>query len=188
MRAGLALRAPRYRPCIRTLAHARRLRPSRSLQKRVHSYSASGLCPSRSPLLMCCFVHARRLCPSRSPSGAQRAPEPPAFDACCMMMHRRMPPLCHALDYLLPPSFTRRYAFILSKPRSSAASCGAPVGMRAKRSAYECIESGIQGTKSLAGSAEGAAALCRRPRRAIASRRHTEPEVQGRGRPLPPAA
>src|SRR5215212_5441122 len=40
--------------------------------------------------------------------------------------------------------------------------------MRAKRSAHECIESGIEGTKFLAGGAGAAARPCRRPRRATA--------------------
>src|SRR5215212_5908525 len=44
-----------------------------------------------------------------------------------------------------------QHTIIVPKHIGVAACCHPPVGMRAKRSAYECMESGIQGRKSLAG-------------------------------------
>src|SRR5829696_804722 len=60
--------------------------------------------------------------------------------------------------------------------RRYAASSDLPVRMRAKHSAYLCIESGFQRTKSLAGGAGVAAHPCRPPRRRTASIRIQELE------------
>jgi hypothetical protein len=104
--------------------------------------------PLALPCARKCASSARRLRPSRSPLGASHAPKPPAIDVWRMSIAP-----AHASIYM-------------PKHRSLAAGSDLPVGMRAKRSAYACIESGYPGAKPWAGSAEGAAALCRRPRRA----------------------
>jgi hypothetical protein len=64
--------------------------------------------------------------------GAQRAPRPPASDAC-----RTINPSAHASG--------------IPKWASAAACSNLPISMHAKRSAYSCIESGFQGTQSSAG-------------------------------------
>jgi len=60
------------------------------------------------------------------------------------------------------------HAFGMPKCMYAVACAHLPVSMRAKCLAYRCIESGIQGTQSLAGGAGGAAAPGRPPRRRTA--------------------
>jgi hypothetical protein len=107
---------------------------------------------------MSCSLHIQALWPplaryvpilagSRMGAGsAPRAPESPANDAC-----RMIKPSAHAFGML--------------RSRSTAPSSTLSVSMSVKRSAYQCIKSGLQGTKSLAGGAGVAAHLCRPPRR-----------------------
>jgi hypothetical protein len=58
------------------------------------------------------------------------------------------------------------HAFGMPKNTVAAACSTLPISMRARRLVYRCIKSGFQGAKLLAGGAGGAAAPCRRPRRA----------------------
>ena len=108
----------------------------------------SGLRPSRSPLRRCAcaigceralpllltgtLAHASGLRPSRSPLDVQRAPEPPATDAC-----RTIKPSAHA--------------FVILKHACIAAGPSLPVGMRARRIAYAGIESGFERAQPFAG-------------------------------------
>jgi hypothetical protein len=142
----------------------------RMLAMFVPSAQTFHLCPSRSPFRMRTSASARRLCPSHSlplapghficeralslalPVGGRATPPNPLqVMLAARTRYRLMPPLCQIA-----------YAYDPALGTTGACAHDIPLHIR--------IESGIQGTKSLAGDARGAAAPCRPPRRRTASR------------------
>ncbi len=96
------------------------------------------------------YAHAGGRCPPHPPLGGPAAPRPPANDACCMIVAP------------VP-------AFVMPRHACAAAGSFLPVCMRARHSAYACIESGFPGAPPRAGGAGVAAHPCRPPRRRSAS-------------------